>query len=1376
MSVSRPSLMCRSPNRTPGFSRLHPRKLIVASVVALLAGGLSVAAPSSASADPGDNPVSFTSDGTYTGPDGVTAIKIVATGAGGGGGSSAAPPDGGAGGAGAIVETAYAVTPGTALDVKVGTGGTAGGTGGAGVGGAGLASGGGGSRGQEGQGWSGDAMGGGGGGSTAVTGAGYDDGSGGLVVIAGGGGGGGGAPGRQNDGQPHLSQAGNGGDAGSGTRDSGCRWQGANGTQSDGVSPTNVFGGGASTDCASIDAQANPNDVVNGGVGVAGISDAGLDGFNGQGGNAAPSNGEEGTVGAGGGGAGYGGGGGGSYSPGQMELGGGGGGAGGSFSGSHATNQTNVSVATSGVGLGGTVEGNGASGSVTITALNSPTITSVTGGKQQATVTWTEPEGQPDGIGATTYKLYNNGIEVPGSPTSPATITGLDYGATYSFTVVAIEAGGTSWSSAAAPVTLAARWMFCEGGGPCVVGDTGPGGGTVFYDAGSNQDWGRYLEVAPSGWNGGTDPGLPWGQNECENADIAGTSQEIGTGFSNTELITAACPGSDVAPAAWGAKDYRGGDLEDWFLPSIGELNALHDSGVGSLENNMYWSSSQENESQAWSGVGADPYPESKGVSDLVRPVRAFVDLAPGQPTITGATGGNAQVGLTWTAPSVNSLTTLTGYTVTQSAGGGGYTAVTAGSCTTVAAETTDCTVEGLTNGTEYTFKIAATSDHGVGVASEPSPSVRPSGPPDAPTIGTTTVTGASQLTVNWTNGTEGGSPISGYTVQASDDGGPMTTVSGACAALSAAATSCAVTGLTTGHTYTFQVAANNGSGTSGYSGVSAGVVALDSALAPTITGITPGDGSLSIAFTAPTSDGGSAITNYEYSTDNGTTFVAMSPASATSPLVITTQSTSGTPALVNNTAYQVQIRAVSAVGSGATSGTTSGTPNTPCSGTFYYAVSGTTCVVPSGVTTMLILASGGGGGGGSGGGLAASGGSGAAGGKVTTSQAVTPGDVLTIKVGGGGSGGGRGTGGSGGRAGGAVGGAGGGGSYNRGGGGGGSTSVTGTGVDVVAGGGGGGGGGSGAPSSSSISRRGASGGAGGGNSGGGSNGTVSGSSGGYGGSGGTGGTGGTSSGNGQAGSDGVTGSGGRGSASTGDLSPGGGGGGAGYGGGGGGAQGSNGFGGGGGGSKGSTGAYSTTFATGASGGAAGTGGGNTGGVGTGGSVQLTPAPAAPTLGTVTPGNQQLSVPFTVGADNGATIAYYQYSTDDGATWRGRLDISDSTVSPVVITKLSTDGTTPLTNGTAYTVKLRAVSGATNFGSPSAGTSATPSNAVAQTVSFTSSPPVDAVVAGSTYSVTGTASSGLTPVFTVDASASAVCSIDGSNVVSFVGAGTCVIN
>ena len=62
-----------------------------------------------------------------------------------------------------------------------------------------------------------------------------------------------------------------------------------------------------------------------------------------------------------------------------------------------------------------------------------------------------------------------------------------------------------------------------------------------------------------------------------------------------------------------------------------------------------------------------------------------------------------------------------------------------------------------------------------------------------------------------------------------------------------------------------------------------------------------------------------------------------------------------------------------------------------------------------------------------------------------------------------------------------------------------------------------------------------------------------------------------------------------------------------------------------------------------------------------------------------------------------------------------------------------------------------------------------------QTITFTSTPPAGAKFGGPTYTVTATASSGLTVTFTIDASASSVCSISGSTV-SFIGAGTCVID
>jgi hypothetical protein len=62
-----------------------------------------------------------------------------------------------------------------------------------------------------------------------------------------------------------------------------------------------------------------------------------------------------------------------------------------------------------------------------------------------------------------------------------------------------------------------------------------------------------------------------------------------------------------------------------------------------------------------------------------------------------------------------------------------------------------------------------------------------------------------------------------------------------------------------------------------------------------------------------------------------------------------------------------------------------------------------------------------------------------------------------------------------------------------------------------------------------------------------------------------------------------------------------------------------------------------------------------------------------------------------------------------------------------------------------------------------------------QTISFTSSAPLNAVVGGSAYSVSATSTSGLAVAFAVDPSTAAICSIAGT-AVSFTKAGTCKIN
>lgn len=93
---------------------------------------------------------------------------------------------------------------------------------------------------------------------------------------------------------------------------------------------------------------------------------------------------------------------------------------------------------------------------------------------------------------------------------------------------------------------------------------------------------------------------------------------------------------------------------------------------------------------------------------------------------------------------------------------------------------------------------------------------------------------------------------------------------------------------------------------------------------APTSLSAVPSSTSVAISFTAPSDNGGSAITNYEYSFNNST-WTALSPVDAISPITI--------GGLSGYTSYTVYLRAVNIFGSGpASSGvsfTTTAAPTT---------------------------------------------------------------------------------------------------------------------------------------------------------------------------------------------------------------------------------------------------------------------------------------------------------------------------------------------------------------------------------------------------------------------------------------------------------------
>ena len=120
----------------------------------------------------------------------------------------------------------------------------------------------------------------------------------------------------------------------------------------------------------------------------------------------------------------------------------------------------------------------------------------------------------------------------------------------------------------------------------------------------------------------------------------------------------------------------------------------------------------------------------------------------------------------------------------------------------------TVCEVTGLTTGESYSFTVSAVNAEGESGKSAASNTISLSGRPDAPS-GVTATPGDGKIAVSWNAAAGNGSPITSYRVVGSVTGGSAVTCS------TGGATSCTLSGLTNGKTYTITVTAVNARGES---------------------------------------------------------------------------------------------------------------------------------------------------------------------------------------------------------------------------------------------------------------------------------------------------------------------------------------------------------------------------------------------------------------------------------------------------------------------------------------------------------------------------------------------------------------------------------
>jgi len=213
---------------------------------------------------------------------------------------------------------------------------------------------------------------------------------------------------------------------------------------------------------------------------------------------------------------------------------------------------------------------------------------------------------------------------------------------------------------------------------------------------------------------------------------------------------------------------------------------------------------------------GSNPYDVlpsyfSTEVADLDTGSTATVPSTPSG--LTAITVSSSQINLSWTAPSNNGGSAITGYQIQRSTDGGSTWSTIISN--TVSTSTTYSDT-GLVAGTTYTYQVSAINSVGTGSPSNSAFATTSDNTtatvPSAPTGLVAKSIGHSKVSLSWTvPSNNGGSPITEYQITISTDNSTFLTL----ATFGADSTTFTATGLHPHTTYYFQVFAINFVGTS---------------------------------------------------------------------------------------------------------------------------------------------------------------------------------------------------------------------------------------------------------------------------------------------------------------------------------------------------------------------------------------------------------------------------------------------------------------------------------------------------------------------------------------------------------------------------------